>query len=100
MGLSPQGQRTAGLHVTLGDQPRTPAQLLSRVNYSKACGTQASCSLSATVDVIHPSIIKYLSYSIIWLAGIFRDFLGAPGRYLSVFFFQMSREGRFHDVLY
>ena len=32
---------------------------------------------------MHPSIIKYLSYSIIWLAGVFRGFLGAPGKYLS-----------------
>lgn len=86
MGLRHEGQRTADLHVTLGNQPCTPAQLLCRVNCSKACGTHASCSLSATVDVIHPSIIKYLSYSIIWLAGIFRDFLGAPGKYLSFFF--------------
>lgn len=49
---------------------------------------------------MHPSIIKYLSYSIIWLAGVFRGFLGAPGKYLSVFFLEMSREGRFRDLLY
>lgn len=83
-----------------GDQPRTPAPLLSRVNQPRACGTHASCSLSAAVDVIHPSIIKYLSYSIIRLEGIFRGFLGVPGKYLSVFFVQMSREGGFYDLLY
>jgi hypothetical protein len=46
------------------------------------------------------SIIKYLSYNIILLERTLRDFLGVPGKYLSVFFFEMSREGRFCDLLY
>lgn len=81
--------------VNSGAATHTPAPFLCRVNCAEARGTHASCLLSATVDVIHPSIIKYLSYNIIWLEGILRGFLGVAGKYLSAFLFKMSRDGAF-----